>query len=137
MDWYLLEDLQVPVPAVEVLPSVETELQEKEDAQTANELEEQQVLDPETAGTVSQSLMLDQIPEFRASSASWPAAVLLGPTDPDNPKHLGSRKMLGMMGFDHSHCQIVGTAPTSADIPYMDLLEDLDSIRVTLPSDSP
>ena len=70
MDWYLLEDLQVPVPAVEVLPSVETELQEKEDAQTADELEEQQVLDPETAGTVSQSSMLDQIPEFWASSAS-------------------------------------------------------------------
>jgi hypothetical protein len=93
MDWYLLEDLQVPVPAVEILPSVETELQEKEDAQTANELEEQQVLDPDTAGTVSQSSMLDQIPEFRASSASWPAApsaVLLGPTDPGNPRHLGS-----------------------------------------------
>jgi len=40
---------------VEVLPFVETELQEKEDAQTANELEEQQVLDPDTAGTDSES----------------------------------------------------------------------------------
>jgi len=32
-----LEDLQVPVPAVEVLPSVETELQEKEDARQLSE----------------------------------------------------------------------------------------------------
>ena len=104
MDWYLLEDLQVPVPAVEVLPSVEIELQEKEDVQTVNELGEQQVLDHDTAGTVSQSSMLDQSSSSSASSASRPAAVLLGPVDPDNPKHWGSRMMLGMMGFDHSHC---------------------------------
>jgi len=106
MDWYLLEDLQVPVPAVEVLPSVETGLQEKEDAQTVNELEEQQVLDPDTAATVSQSSMLDQIPEFWASSASRPAAVLLGPVDRDNPKHVGGRKMQERMDLRQTSCSV-------------------------------
>ena len=106
MGWYLLEDSQVPVPAVEVLPSVETELQEKEDAQTVDELEEQQVLDPDTAGTVSQSSMLDQSSRSSASSASWPAAVLLGPVGPDNPRHLGSRKMQDRMDLRQTSCSV-------------------------------
>jgi len=93
MNWCLMHLVQVLVPAVE------TALQETEDEQPVDESEEQQVLDHETAGTASQSLMLDQILRSLASSASWPAGVLLGPTDPDNPEHLESMQRQDWMNL--------------------------------------
>jgi hypothetical protein len=66
-------------------------------------------VDPDTAGTAFQSLMLDQIPESSASSAAWPAAVLLGPTDPNNPKHLESMQRQDWIGLDLESCLVERT----------------------------
>ena len=66
-------------------------------------------VDPDTAGTASQSLMLDQIPGSLASSASWPAGVLLGPTDPDNPKHSESMQRQDWIGLDWGSCLVERT----------------------------